>query len=60
MDSDNVNNVNDERTTPEMEIKRQRMEKLERLRSEARFDPYVIDRWDKKHKLSLSMSTSLT
>jgi len=52
MDSDNVNNVNDERTTPEMEIKRQRMEKLERLRSEARFDPYVIDRWDKKHKLS--------
>ena len=52
MDSDNVNNVNDERTTPEMEIKRQRMEKLERLRSEAKFDPYVIDRWDKKHKLS--------
>lgn len=52
MDSDNVNNVNDERTTPEMEIKRQRMEKLERLRNEAKFDPYLIDRWDKKHKLS--------
>jgi len=47
------NNVNmEERTTPEGEIIRQRVEKLERLRKEAEFDPYVIDKWDKEHKLS--------
>ena len=55
----NDNNVNmEERTAPEKEIIRQRVEKLERLRKESKFDPYVIDKWDKEHKLSLYTNIS--
>jgi lysyl-tRNA synthetase class 2 len=38
--------------TPEEEIFRQRKDKLERLRGEEGFDPYVNDHWDCDHSLS--------
>jgi lysyl-tRNA synthetase class 2 len=46
----------EERSTPEREIIKQRMEKLERLRKDAGFNPFVIDKWDKEHKLSFVRS----
>ena len=38
--------------TPEEEIFRQRKDKLERLRNEEGFDPYVNDHWDCDHSLA--------
>jgi len=41
-------------STPEAEneILRQRKEKLQRLREEEGYDPYVVEKWDRKHTLS--------
>ena len=36
----------------EDEIVRQRREKLERLKTEEGYDPYLVERWDKKHSLA--------
>lgn len=40
-------------STPESEneILRQRKEKLQRLREEEGYDPYVVEKWDRKHTL---------
>ncbi|KRT34649.1 MAG: lysine--tRNA ligase [Acetomicrobium sp.] len=54
MSTENTNM--EERSTPEREIIKQRMEKLERLRKDAGFNPFVIDKWDKEHKLSFVRS----
>ncbi|HHZ03509.1 lysine--tRNA ligase [Acetomicrobium hydrogeniformans] len=54
MSTENTNM--EERSTPEREIIKQRMEKLERLRKDAGFNPFAIDRWDKEHKLSFVRS----
>jgi len=37
---------------PEGEILRQRMEKLKRLREEEGYDPFVNEKWDRKHTLA--------
>ncbi len=37
--------------TPEEEILRQRIEKLNRMRQEEGYDPYAIDRYEKKHDI---------
>ena len=49
--SDEIINSADVNEVPEEEIFRQRKDKLERLRSEEGYDPYVNDHWDRTHSL---------
>ncbi|MDR3165059.1 MAG: lysine--tRNA ligase, partial [Synergistaceae bacterium] len=49
--SDEIIGSADMNEVPEEEIFRQRKAKLERLRSEEGYDPYVNDHWDRTHTL---------
>jgi len=46
------NHENQPHTVPEEEILKQRMDKLFRLREEEGYDPFEVQKWDRKHDLS--------
>jgi lysyl-tRNA synthetase class 2 len=43
---------NETQSIPEEEILKQRLEKLNRLKEEEGYNPFVIDKWDHKHSVS--------